>query len=189
MGRHGLSCRWWAEAIEVKKPSENCKLLRDAHTLTLLTDGTVLKPRIDGDNHHFSRFYAENRCFGEDPIRRFGIFETFNGTRPDLNNGVVRFSFMGRCRCIFICVLWDILLSRCNTVPVSETDVLVGLFCFPFGGRRSVIGGSGEPVTYWRTRVFVKNDPCSNYCNIRLDAVYAFGASLHRLECCLACLH
>lgn len=70
---------------------------------------------------------------------------------------------------------------------MSETDVLVGLFCFTFWGRLSVIGVSGEPVTYWRTRVFVKNYPCSNYCNIRLDAVYAFVASSHRTECYLAC--
>lgn len=77
MGQRSLSCRWWAEAIEVKKPSEICKLLHDAHTLTLLTDGTLLKPRIYGDNRHFSRFYAYSRCFGEDPLMRFDIFEDF----------------------------------------------------------------------------------------------------------------
>lgn len=100
MGQHGLSCGWSAEAAEVKSPSEICKLPRDEHTLTLLTDGTLLEPRIYGESRHFARFcagfYAENRCFGEDPLRRFDIFlETFNGTRPDLNNRVVRLSFMG----------------------------------------------------------------------------------------------
>lgn len=117
MGQHSLSCHWWAEAIEVKKPSEICKLLRDARTLILLTDGTLFKPRVYGDNHHFSRFYPENRCFGEDPLRRSDILETFNGTRPDLKKRVVRLSFVGTMKMsLQILSLTNI---QANTVPAG----------------------------------------------------------------------
>lgn len=101
---------------------------------------------------------------------------------PTWRNGWYVYLLWGRWRCL--CMFWVLLISRSNTVPVRGNWCLCRFVLLYDWGIRSVIGVRG--VTYWRTRVFVRKYPHSNYCNIRLGVVYEFIASLCPSDYCVA---